>query len=186
MKTWREKHPEWEYTLWDNEKVFGRKWRNQKHVDYYREKGIWHGVADVIRYEILFEEGGFMPGADSVCLEPIDELFEDGFEAYGVYENEKVRPGLVSPLYACAPGNRFALQLIAGLSEKETVGEPWIDTGNTYMMQMIEKCVPAMKIFPSYVFNPVHYTGETYTGTGKIYGRQMWGTTTNAYKDKVE
>lgn len=181
MQTWRDKNPDWEYTLWDNEKVFGRTWRNQKHVDFYREKGIWHGVADVVRYEILHEQGGFMPGADSVCENSIDDLFSDGFEAYGVYENEKVRPGLVSPLYACAPDNRFAELLIAGLTAKETVGEPWIDTGNTYMMKTIAKYHPAVKIFPSYVFNPVHYTGETYRGEGKIYGRQKWGTTLNAY-----
>ena len=181
MNTWCEKHPDWDYTLWDNDKVFSRTWINQKHVDYYRERGIWHGVADVIRYEILFEQGGFMPGADSICENPVDELFTDGFDAYCVYENENVRPGLISPLYACAPGCSFAKELIDGLTKKETVGEPWIDTGNTYMMQMVERTKHPVKIFPSYVFNPVHYTGETYQGSGKIYGRQLWGTTLETY-----
>jgi tetratricopeptide (TPR) repeat protein len=185
MNTWKEKNPDWEYTLWDNEKVFGRKWINQKHIDYYREKQIWHGVADVVRYEILFEQGGFMPGADSICLEPIDELFVDGFECYGVYENEKVRPGLVSPLYACEPQCNFAKQLIDGLTAKEEVGEPWVCTGNRYMQEMIASKLPPIKIFPSHVFNPIHFTGETYKGTGKIYGKQMWGTTLNKYKNNV-
>lgn len=181
MNTWKEKNPDWEYTLWDNEKVFGRKWINQKHIDYYRERQIWHGVADVVRYEILWEQGGFMPGADSVCLEPIDELFTDGFDCYGVYENEKVRPGLISPLYAAKPGCEFAKQLIDGLSVKEEVGEPWIHTGNKYMQEMVDSKLPPMKIFPSYIFNPIHYTGETYQGKEKVYGKQMWGTTLNKY-----
>lgn len=182
MQTWKDKHPDWEYALWDNEKVFGRTWRNQRHIDFYREREMWHGVADIVRYEILFEQGGFMPGADSICEHPVDELFSDGFEAYGVYENEKRRPGLISPLYACVPGNDLARLLIEGLEAKDDVGEPWISTGNTYMKEVIEKNRPPVRIFPSYVFNPVHYTGETYTGPGKIYGRQMWGTTNSLYK----
>ncbi|MDQ0316410.1 hypothetical protein [Amorphus orientalis] len=136
MDTWRELNPTWRYELWDNERVFGRTWKNQHLIDEYvrryteevegqcadvatvvRDDGkeilisrqsleshlargftlkqlgqdtfasargkvfrgekatlfAWHVIADIIRYEILYEEGGYMPGADSVCLRSIDE-----------------------------------------------------------------------------------------------------------------
>lgn len=181
INTWYEKHPSWDYILWDNEKVFGRKWKNQKWVDYYREKGIWHGVADVVRYEILFENGGFMPGADSVCLLPVDELLEENI-AYAVYENEEVRPGLITPLYACSKGNIFAKMLIDELGAKTRVGEPWRTTGNMFMQAMVARYpeIP-ITIWPSHYFNPEHYSGHTYQGDGKVYARQKWGTTKKIY-----
>lgn len=181
INTWYEKHPQWQFILWGNAEVFGRKWVNQKWVDYYRERQIWHGVADVVRYEILFQYGGFMPGADSICLNPIDELVEDNI-AYGVYENEKVRPGLISPLYACPRGDPFANMLIDELSRKPSVGAPWRTTGNMFMRDMVAKYpfLP-ITIWLSYFFNPVHYTGVAYRGRGKIYAKQLWGTTTKKY-----
>lgn len=103
MATWRTKNPAWEYRLWDNDAIFGRKWRTQHLIDEYvrryeeeiRGKGeagtdrfvsargsvfsgekatlfAWHVIADLVRYEILYEHGGYMPGADSVCLKPLD------------------------------------------------------------------------------------------------------------------
>ena len=79
MDTWPKMHPDWNYVLWDNDKVFSRKWKNQNVIDAYKAKGKWHGVADVIRYEILYDYGGFMPGADSECIRNISELFENNY-----------------------------------------------------------------------------------------------------------
>jgi len=179
MDTWRRLHPSWNYQLWNNERVFSRSWRNQRLVNYYRQNQTWHGVADVIRYEILFEIGGFMPGADSECLLPVDDLFEKQFDAFAVYENETVRPGLITPLYACKPGAEFAKALIYGLGAIPLPpGIPWKTTGNLFMQKIFEEHPwPTVKIFPSHYFNPVHHTGLEYKGPGKIYARQHWMTT---------
>lgn len=183
MQSWRRLHPGWGYTLWDNEHLFGRAFANQKHIDYYRGRSNWQGVADVARYEILHEHGGLMPGADSECLRPTDDLFgEPAFDAYAVLENEAAAPGLVTPLYACAPGNEFSAALIAGLAAKDEVGEPWQTVGNRFMQQTIAGGAwPGLKIWPSHYFNPVHHTGRTYDGPDLPYATQHWGTTRNAY-----
>lgn len=183
MKTWKEKNPDWQYILWDNNKVKEMNFVNQKHIDYYWQKKQWHGVADLMRYEILFKYGGFMPGADSICLESIDDLFLDQkFDAYGVYENEQVRAGLVSPLYACSIRNEFCCELIIGLSHLEKLGEPWRTTGNLYMQGMIEQLkYKRLKIWPSCHFIPVHFTGCPSPVDGKIYATQEWGTTKKCY-----
>lgn len=185
MDTWREKNPLWEYRLWGNDEIQGLHWANQKHIDYFWRRRIWHGVSDVCTYEILYHNGGFMPGADAVCLAPIDELFYNNYDAYSVYENEKARPGLISPLQACVPGSAFAKELIDGLRRKSAVGEPWKTTGNAYMGEMFRKTKAKVKIFPSHYFIPEHFTGEKYTGPDKIYARQMWGTTIAGYAHGV-
>ena len=186
MDTWKEKHPDWEYRLWDNDAVFGRQWINQKWIDYFRARQLWPGVSDVCTYEILHEYGGFMPGADAVCENAIDELFYNDYDSYGVWENEKIRPGLISPLHASVKGGAFARELIEGLRDRVPNNVPWKTVGNAYMGEMFKKTKAKVKIFPSHYFNPEHFLGEKYTGTDKIYARQMWGSTTRCYTAGLE
>lgn len=185
IRTWADKNPEWEHRLWDNEALAAREWHLQKHIDYFREREIWAGVADCVRLEVLFAHGGFAAGADSVCLEPIDELFTDPkFDAYTCYENETVMGELVSPLLGCSAGNPLAEALITMLKLKEKVGDvPWLTTGNLFTMHAIKALeYPRLKIFPSYTLLPEHHTGLKYEGEGKVYARHMWGGATNAYE----
>lgn len=182
IKTWKDKHPGWEYILWDNEALIARDWHNKELLQSYLSEGRYPVVADIMRYQILYEYGGFMHPADSVCLEPTDELFTD-YDSYAVYENETVRPGLISPLYGAEKGSTFAYELMTNLPKvapKAKDGRnkaPWQVTGNLYMQKMYAKTKANVKVFPSYTFTPIHYTGETYKGNDKVYAVQMWGTT---------
>lgn len=185
LNTWKEKHPGWEYKLWTNEDVYGRTWINQKHIDYYTERKEWHGVADVCTYEILHENGGFMIGADAICLEPIDELFYNNYDSYSVYEQEKIRPGLISPLHASIKDGVFTAELIEGLRQKDVGGAPWQTTGNEYMGVMYRKTKANVHIFPSHYFNSPHLTGLAYTGADKMYAIQKWGSTRNCYHEGI-
>lgn len=195
LQTWRDKHPDWEYKIWGNKELESHDWNNRELIDFYLSKGRYNGVADCMRYQILYEEGGFVHEADSICLEPIDELFTDArYDAYGVYENEIVRPGLISPLYGASKGNKFAKMLMDNLPTtppKDASGlwlEPWLVTGNVYMMKMRElKIYPKLKVFSSHYFAPIHYTGLAYLGEDKVYAVQQWGSTDNKeYKWPLE
>jgi mannosyltransferase OCH1-like enzyme len=183
LQSWRDHHPKWSYTLYDNAFLYSFPFRNRHLIDEYVKRGQFAGAADVMRYEILYEFGGFIPGADTLCIANTDELFPDA-RAYTVYENEKVRPGLVSPILACERKNSFVGLLIEELSHLSPyeVGQPWKTTGNRFVANMIQQHQPDVTIFPSHHFIPEHFTGETYKGDGKIYCHQMFGTTTNAYK----
>lgn len=214
LNTWREKNPDWEYTLWDNAKVFGRKWRNQKILDYYASRSMWHGVADIVRYEILFEQGGFMSGADAECLRPIDELFEDNFEVYAVacvdepkgWERKDGKPigvlplflredkgdfaHFIAPIYAGKAGNPFLKTLIKELGEVRVFKEPWKTTGNQFCQRMVRKHKPEIKIWPMHYFIPEHPRTTTsaehfiYKGDD-VYALHFWGTTLNQYHKGV-
>ena len=182
MNSWHATHPHWEYRLIDNSYVSGRRFRNQRLINEYMKRGEYAGAADLIRYEYLHENGGYIPGADSISRRNTDELWTRKC-AYCVYENEIVRPGSVSPVMACDPGNAFLERLIEELSgiPYYKLDKAWKSTGNRFMTRMISELNPDVVIFPSYYFIPRHFTGEQYAGTGKIYADQKFGETTGAY-----
>lgn len=183
MDTYKKTHSEWRYTIYDNAYVSGRRFRTQSQIDEYMKRGEYAGAADLIRYEILYEKGGYLPGADSVSLRNTDELWTRP-TAYAVYENESVRPGSVSPVMASVPGHRFLGDLIHSLEgiPYYKLDKPWKTTGNRLMMEMIEKLSPDIFIFPSYYFIPRHFTGRVYEGTGPVYSDQKFGSTVGAYR----
>jgi len=152
------------------------------------------GAADVIRYEILYEFGGFMPGADAICLNNTDELWTESHDiCYTVYENEIIRPTYVSPIYACNPKNKF-LELVIETLHKIDVNKwkgryisVFRTTGNAFLADMIKNHDPHIKIFPSHYFIPCHFAKPDvrYSGSDKIYADQMWGTTKKIYHQGI-
>lgn len=182
MKSWIDFHPDWEYTLYDNEYLRSRRFRTAHLIEAYWRRKRYEGVSDLIRYEILYEYGGFLPSADTVCLRSVDELFGRPC-AYTVYENEFVRGKLVSPILACQPGNSFVGALIERLErlDPSQLEKPWKSTGNLFVAKMIQELNPDIIIFPSHYFIPVHFTGVKYEGGGPVYAKEMFGTTREAY-----
>lgn len=180
MDTWKEFHPDWEYVLWDNKAVRGREWRNQKHLDYMWAWSKWHGVADIIRYEILHEQGGVALPADSECVNPIDELLEPEF--FTCYENEAHFPGRLCPVMGSVPRHPFLDEVIEQLKEKKEVNEPWIDTGNCHLTEVYEKTKEDVVVYPSYYFLPNHRLGGNWNGKDKAYALQFSGTTFGLYE----
>jgi mannosyltransferase OCH1-like enzyme len=183
MNTWKEKHPDWQYSVFDNAQLQSRTFHNQHLIDEYMDRKLYAGVADLIRYEILYEAGGFIPEADSVCLLNTDPLWvEDSESCYTVYENEKHRPNYVSPIYACNPKNKFLEIIIEHLHQcpaHKLRNKVYVSTGNLFLAEMIKAHRPRIKIFPSHYFIPSHYTAidEQYTGTDPVYAEQYWGST---------
>lgn len=182
MASFCETHPDWNYTLYDNQYLSSRRFRTQKQIDEYMRRGEYAGVADLMRNEILFEKGGFLPGADAISRKNTDELWVRSC-AYTVYENEIVRPGLVSPILAAAPRDVFLESLITELKAVPfyRLGKAWRTTGNRFVAEMIERLSPEIVIFPSYYFIPEHFTGQKYDGSGPVYADQKFGETTGGY-----
>lgn len=186
MGTWKNKHKDWEYTLYDNHFLSSYQFKTKVLINDYLRRRLYCGVADLMRYEILYNFGGLLAEADSICYHNTKELFTEEC-AYTVYENEKVRGTLVSPIVACEPKNEFVGTLIEELCQlkKSDLDEPWRTTGNLFVAKMIEKYEPNVHIFPSHYFIPVHYTGIVYEGHDKIYAKQLFGSTYNSsYKEK--
>ena len=94
MDSWREKNPEFTYIRWNEEEIKTRslKLRCTKQINEMEEI---NGKADIIRWEILYQYGGVFIDADSICIEPIDDLLMKT-KAFAGYEHEQLRPHLIA------------------------------------------------------------------------------------------
>jgi len=187
MDTWKDKHPNFEYIRWNEEEFIKRdmKFECQNRIDSMEQ---WCGKADIIRLELLYKYGGVFLDADSLCIEPIDDLMDNNFL---IYENEKVRKGLIANgIMGFTPKHPFIRKCINFIinnevSQAKTGLLPWQITGpvlitNTYNGNKYDN----IKILPSYYFLPIHNTGLEYKGHGKVYSHQLWGSTNFGNFDK--
>jgi mannosyltransferase OCH1-like enzyme len=185
MNTWKEKHPEWTYSVFTDEMLHKKlpSFKNKHLIEEYYTREKYNGVADLVRYELLYEMGGFLPPADSICLHNTDELFNSPKEyCYSVYESEKFRPGFISPVMASNPNNEFVKILIDTLhiiNPKDLSNDVWKSTGNEWLSGMVPAHKPKITIWPSYTLIPKHHEKRSvrYKGPGKVYADQFWGST---------
>ncbi len=189
MQSWIDAHPSWQYELIDNDYVMGRRFRNQAQINEYFRRGKFAGVSDLIRYEVLAEKGGFIAEADSLCLHPVDELFEKP-RAYTVYEYADGHTGMMSPFLACEAGNPVLNAVVDEMSRlvPSEMNMPWTTTGNGFLRRFFAQNPDFKKkttIFPSHYFIPEHYKGAKYDGPDRIYARQLWATTTRSYPHQL-
>lgn len=187
IASWREMNPTWEIKIWGNKELLENKWINAEKIKEMFPREL-NGVADIMRYEILFNFGGFVVDADSFCVRSLDDhLFEPSL--FLCYENEIARPGLIAAGYFYSmPRNLFVSTLIQKIYNTTSVTshKAWITVGpqlitNTHN----EKKHSDITIYPSHYFLPVHYTGIKYTGTGQIYAKQFWGSTGGDRYDRL-
>ncbi|MDA9352487.1 glycosyltransferase [Porticoccaceae bacterium] len=187
METWQRLHPEWEYMLWTEENLPALK--NQQAFDRskpYTQK------ADILRYELLYHHGGIFVDADEVCLKEITPLYEeirlnkcDCFAVRELEGSELIANGIMG----CTAGNAFMGELVDGINV-DRPGDPWELVGPKYLTDMIARYAPAIHIFKSKVFLPIHYSEKhrrqidmaSLRLDPEIYGVQLWGTTTSGYK----
>jgi hypothetical protein len=231
MQTWPKLNPGWEYRVWGNGELHGGGWRNQALIDHYvrgmreaertgeftnatgtrftGEKAVLfatHVLADVMRYEILLDHGGFMPGADTECLAPIPEDAFEGAEIYMVntgylYADHlarlmaKLADGGLSPedavrlrrydrlacapVMACAKGHPFVAECVAELGKvrPEDAGEAVDTTGNVFMARMIRAHADKLHGF---VMRP--YIKERESVESGAWRIHRSGTTFNRYR----
>ncbi|WLT31787.1 glycosyltransferase family 32 protein [Geothrix sp. PMB-07] len=183
IQTWVDHHPDWEVKLWGNEDLAGRRWINGHHMEAMAKRE-WNGVADMMRWEILHEEGGVLVDADSCCVRPLPAWLLE-CEAFASWENELARPRLIAAGYfGTIPGTRFLATLIEGLRKQPTVTDrdAWQSVGPLYLTQTwIAENYSNLTVLPSHFFMPEHYTGLTYTGSGPVYAKQAWASTLGTY-----
>jgi len=185
IQTWRDKNPDWQIRIWGNKELRTTDWKNRKHIESMLTKEL-AGVADLMRWEILYAQGGLAVDADSACVRPLEDwLFEP--DIFAAWENEWLRPGLVASGYVYArPGNRLMGQIIEDLHNRENMegGRAWQITGPTRLTDTIKSLkYRSITVYPSHFFMPEHLSGARYTGNGPVFAKQFWGSTRGNYKD---
>jgi mannosyltransferase OCH1-like enzyme len=183
IATWRALNPSWEIIIWGNSSLKEKAWINGSHMMAMSDHEF-NGVADMMRWEILYEQGGVVVDADSVCLRGLDDDLLD-CDAFACWESEIARPGLIAAGYfgAC-PNNAFVGQIILDIHNEESVVDrmAWESVGPQRLTDSYRKYqYHGLRILPSHYFIPEHFSGISYDGPGRIYAHQLWGSTLEIY-----
>lgn len=183
IATWAKHNSDWQIKLWGNEDLANYGWVNAEHMREMAKREL-NGVADMMRWEILYNEGGFLVDADSICVRSLeDDLL--ACEAFACWESEMVRPGLIAAGYfGSIPGNPFLGQIVLDIKAESSVvnDRAWKTVGPQRLTESYRRyAYHALKILPSHTFIPEHFSGLKYDGNGTVYARQMWGSTLRAY-----
>jgi mannosyltransferase OCH1-like enzyme len=188
IQTWADKNPGWKVKVWGNEELHDVEWINSHHIKTYLEQKQYNGVADMMRYEILYTHGGFAVDADSECVAPLEDWLFAG-SICAPWENETARPGLIAMGYmASAPGQPFFKTIIDAIKDDPTIpdGPAWIKTGPVLFTEIYKKNKESVHVWPSHYFIPEHYTGVKHEGAGPVFARQKWMTTLNTYRENIK
>lgn len=183
IQTWIDQNPTWTVKVWGNEDLAQQEWVNARHI-----KEMWNrelnGVADLMRWEILYNEGGIVVDADSVCVRPLDDWILEA-DAIACWENEITRPRLIGcNMIGAVPQNPFIGQIIQDLHQLPTVihDMAWKTVGPLCITQAYFKYrYTGLTILPSHFFIPDHFSGVHYQGSGIVYAKQEWASTHQSY-----
>lgn len=183
IQTWIDMNPGWVVKIWGNDDLRDTEWVNARHI-----KAMWdrelNGVADLMRWEILYREGGIVVDADSICVRPLDDWLLEA-EAIACWENEITRPRLIGcNMVGSVPGNPFMGQIIQDLHAKDTVIDDmaWKTVGPLCLTTSYFKHrYTGLTILPSHFFIPDHFSGVHYEGRGMVYAKQEWASTHQSY-----
>lgn len=188
IDTWRRCHPDWIIKVWGNSELYGDRWLLWALMEPLIQALQWHGVADLMRYEILWRNGGITVDADSLCLRALDShVLQQG--CFAAYENEIQRPGLIANGTMGAVQNHPFIEQVISLAAGQKAWDPTIPIWQMYGPGLLTRAVrrfkPAdLKIFPSFYFTPEHFTGEKFKGDPSlVFARQFWGTTRGISKN---
>ena len=187
MDTWKNKNPDFEYIRWNEEEISKRNLKIEctERIDEMEEI---NGKADIIRWEILYEYGGVFLDADSICIEKIDDILMN-CKCFAGWEHEQLRPGLIATgTMGFPPKHPLVKEAIEWIKNncvnvQKTMKRAWQTVGPGLLTNMYNTGkFKDLTIFPSYSFLPIHCTRAEYTGHGKIYAYQEWGSTRNNYE----
>lgn len=124
-KSWIDKHPNWEYKLWNDKDIEEFKLRNKELYDKstnYAEK------ADIARYEILYREGGVYVDVDIKCLKPIDKIHKK-FDFYAgmnaVIDNPEEYIYATNALIGATAKHPILKYCIKTLNKAQSLPEPF-------------------------------------------------------------
>lgn len=155
MQTWIDHHPDWKYFLWTEKEIEFLGLLNKRQFDLHPTLA---GKADIARYEILYRHGGFFIDADSICINPMDQLLSREFVC--CYESEKHRGNLVANGYiGCPKGHKSMSDLMKIISKLSNLNlldvGAWKTLGPIPFSYVVHK--NNLEVMTSSSFLPIHY-----------------------------
>ena len=184
IDTWREKNSDYEIKIWGNEDLASYGWSLGEWMKAMAPRELC-GVADLMRYEILYREGGITLDADSICTRPLENWLLETNE-FVAWENEHLGgTGLlgVSVMGSVKESPFFGKIITDFLNEEIVVNDrAWKITGPLKLTKTWREHQYPLTIYPSHFFYPTHHSGYMYKGEGIKFADQFWGSTHQSYE----
>ena len=182
MDGWESRHPGWQYTLWDAERITGMGLAHRGLWDAYCRDGRWCGAVNVARVDILAQFGGVYVDSDMECVTPLEGapfLRSGMFACWSPNNSARV----TNAVLGCTPGHPGILeyQRLLGDVDVTDVHPSWVKTG-AGILTPIMTSRDDVEILPSGAFLPTRMNGRPGPGyDGIVYGSHQWGTTHDRY-----
>ena len=185
MKTVKDMHFDWKYILWTEENIGNLINQDKFKIinDYKKSIGNkFTNLANIIRYEMLFEYGGIYIDADSICNKPFNDLLNSEF--FAAYENEVKKPGLIANgIIGSVPRHPILEKCIYEIKRMKnsllTKRPSFKTTGPVFFTRIIDEYGKEnITIYPSWFFFPIHYSGyivnKNIDPDKDSYTNQLW------------
>lgn len=177
INTWVEKNQGYTTKIWGNDSLHSVKWKNRKQLDDMLAKKDYAGASDVMRYEILYNEGGIYIDADSYCIKPLEDWLLD-CQAFACWEQELVRNNLIANTYIGGiPGSDMWRLCIEEVSRKDCTEDrlAWMITGPMLVTDVFFKAQADLTVYPSHFFMRTHHSGYVSKVSGHHFADHLWG-----------
>ena len=159
IQDWKNKNPNFEVILWNDESVAEFDMENR---DLFEKAPSWGNKSDILRYEILNKYGGLYADTDFLCTDSFDEVHENLSFYAGVCLEKP--PQMNNGIMASVPGHPILKSCIKNI----TLDNPWnlackatlvlYQTGPWHLTTQILSHIITNKkdivLFPSQFFHP--------------------------------
>ncbi len=152
----KKNNPDWEYKLWTDKDIELLNLKNKNLFNTITNNGL---KADLLRYEILYNEGGVYLDVDFYCIKPFGDLFLglDFFTSCG----HVIEPEVFNGLFGCTKKHPLMEKIIDGLINIEVnndAGSLYHEIGSKYFSRnffnFIESHKSNIVVFPTVYFYP--------------------------------
>jgi inositol phosphorylceramide mannosyltransferase catalytic subunit len=177
IDSWVQKNPSYEVKTWCNPALENTKWANREQLQAMLDKKDYAGASDIMRYQILAEQGGIYIDADTYCVKPLEDWLLN-CEAFACWEQEIVRNNLIANTVIGGVPNAEVWKLChEAIATKDcSVSQlAWMITGPMLVTDVFFKQQANLTVYPSHFFMPEHHSGYVSKVTGHTFGKHLWG-----------
>lgn len=168
--TWLKHHPDWEYRLWNLDNLPFQ----SRHCALYAGCNSYAQMADILRYELLYELGGVYIDTDFECLRSIDPILQ-GVRNFSCSEDgASISIGIIG----AEAGSRLMQRCTEAIPQQLGLTSPTEETGPAFFTHQILDggFNNDLTLFPRAWFYPYNWdepdrAGETFP---EAYGIHRW------------
>lgn len=155
VTSWKKKHPDWQYILWDEKKIQALENFSCKRL--YEKSKSYGAKSDIARYEILKQFGGIYVDTDFECIKPFDDLIKNSTFLIGINNDPHI--SFINALIGCTPNHRIMHEAVNSISSIKSLSTELMDIINTTGPGLTTRLIlEHIQDYPlSDAFLPAHY-----------------------------